>query len=119
MLLDRLRVPMLAIGLDGIVVYHNSAFGKMLGHGPDVTLVGYGLPALLDVHPTTPPSDCVKIIRAAGQVVVEWHHSEGFPIRSVISETLFFRASDEILLIGITDITELLWATPPEPHWRD
>ena len=33
---------------------------------------------------------------------------------SVISETLFVRATDQILLIGVTDITELIWTTPPE-----
>jgi hypothetical protein len=117
-LLDRLPVPMLAIGLDGIVAYHNPAFSTMLGHATDVTLVGYGLTALLDVHSSTPPSDCIKILRAASKVVVDWHHSEGFPVRSVISETLFFRTTDEILLLGVTDITELIWTTPPEPRWR-
>jgi hypothetical protein len=34
----------------------------------------------------------------------------------VISETLFVRGADEILLIGITDITELIWTTPPKSH---
>jgi hypothetical protein len=35
---------------------------------------------------------------------------------SVISETLFVRATDQILLIGVTDITELSWTTPPAPR---
>ena len=47
-LLDRLPVPMLATGLDGIVVYTNPAFATMLGHHPDtVMLTGHPLPALL------------------------------------------------------------------------
>jgi hypothetical protein len=29
-----------------------------------------------------------------------------------VSETLFFRVTDQILLIGVTDITELVWTSP-------
>ena len=108
---------MLAIGLDGVVVYNNSAFAAMLGHSPDVTLNGYGLSTLLDGHSATPPGDCVTTLRAANNVIVDWLHSEGFSVRSVVSETLLFRATDEILLIGVTDITELIWTTPPESRW--
>ena len=115
-LLDRLPVPMLATGLDGVVVYTNPAFATMLGHHPDtVMLTGQLLPALLAGHSATPARDCVTALRAAGNVIVDWRHAEGFPVRSVISETLFFRTTDQILLIGVTDITELIWTTPPKP----
>jgi hypothetical protein len=110
---------MLATGLDGIVVYNNAAFATMLGHGADVRLTGHGLPALLDGHSATPPSDCVATLRAANDVVVEWLHSEGFPVRSVITETLFFRATDELLLFGVTDLTELIWTTRPKRPGAD
>jgi PAS domain-containing protein len=116
-LLDRLPIPMLATGLDGVVVYTNPAFATMLGHHPDtITLTGQRLPALLAGHSATPPRDCVTALRAAGTVVVDWLHAEGFPVRSVISDTLFVRATDQILLIGVTDITELMWTDPPEPR---
>ncbi len=105
---------MLGTGLDGIVGYHNPAFARMLGHGPGVTLTGYGLPALMDVHWSTPPEDCVTTLRTAGNAMVDWLHAEGFPVRSVISETLFMRDTDNILLFGVTDITELIWMYPPE-----
>jgi PAS domain-containing protein len=111
-LLDRIPVPMLATRLDGVVVYNNPAFATMLGHGPDVTLAGYGLPALLDGYSATPPPDCVTALRAANSVIVDWHHAEGFPVRSVISESLYIRATDQILLFGVTDLTELLWMYP-------
>jgi PAS domain S-box-containing protein len=115
-LLDRLPVPMLATGLDGVVVYTNPAFATMLGHHPDnVMLTGQPLPALMIGHSATPPRGCVSALRAAGNAIVNWRHAEGFPVRSVVSETLFFRSSDQILLIGVTDITELIWTTPPEP----
>jgi PAS domain-containing protein len=115
-LLDRLPIPMLATGLDGVVVYTNPAFATMLGHHPDtVMLTGQQLPALLAGHAATPPPDCVTALRAASNVIVDWLHVEGFPVRSVISETAFVRTTDQILLFGVTDITELIWTTPPPP----
>jgi hypothetical protein len=116
-LLDRLPIPMLAAGLDGVVVYTNPAFATLLGHHRDtITLTGKRLPELLAGHSATSPGDCVTALRNTKNVVVDWHHAKGFPVRSVISETLFVRGADEILLIGITDITELIWTTPPESH---
>jgi PAS domain-containing protein len=115
--LNRLPIPMLATGLDGVVVYTNPAFATMLGHQPDtITLTGRRLPELLAGHSATPPRDCVDALRAASNVVVDWLHAEGFPVRSVISETLFLRAADQILLIGVTDITELMWSIPTDPR---
>jgi len=77
-------------------------------------LTGQLLPALLVGHSATPPRGCVSALRAANNAIVDWRHAEGFPVRTVISETLLFRATDQILLIGVTDITELIWTTPPE-----
>jgi PAS domain-containing protein len=117
-LLNRLPIPMLAVGLDGVVVYTNPAFATMLGHHPDtITLAGKQLQEMLAGHSAISPRDCVTALRSARTVVVDWLHAEGFPVRSVISETLFVRADDQILLIGITDINELMWTTiPPEPR---
>jgi PAS domain-containing protein len=113
-LLDRLAIPMLAVRLDGVIVYANPALATMLGHQPDtIALIGQPLSALLDGHSATTPSACVTALRGAGTLVVDWLHAEGFPVRSVISETVFVRASDQILLIGITDITELMWTIRP------
>ena len=116
-LLDRLPIPMLATRLDGVVVYANPAFATMLGYHPDtITLTGQQLPALLAGHSATPPHDCVTALRAARTVVVDWLHAEGFPVRSVISDSLFVRATDQLLLIGATDITELMWTIQPAPR---
>ena len=116
-LLDRLPIPMLATGLDGVVVYANPAFATMLGHHPDnVMLTGQQLPALLAGHAATPPRDCVTALRAASNVIVDWLHVEGFPVCSVISDTVFVRTTDQILLFGVTDITGLMWTAPPKPR---
>jgi PAS domain-containing protein len=83
LLLDRLSVPMLATGLDGVVVYNNPAFATMLGHHPDtVMLMGQQLPALLAGRTATPAHDCVNALRGAGNMVVDWLHVEGFPGRA-------------------------------------
>jgi PAS domain-containing protein len=117
LLLDRLPIPMLATGLDGIVVYNNPAFATMLGHHPDtIMLMGQRLPALLAGHSATPAHDCVTALRAASNVVVDWLHVEGFPVHGVVSETVSSSATDQIILIGITDVTELVWTTPPAPR---
>jgi PAS domain-containing protein len=115
-LLDRLPIPMLATRLDGVVVYTNPAFATMLGHPDTITLIGQRLPALLAGHAATPPRDCATVLRAAHTVVVDWSHAEGFPVRSVISDSVFVRATDQILLIGVTDITELMWTSSPAPR---
>jgi len=119
--LDRLPTPVLAAGLDGVLIYTNPAFATMLGYPGTTTLTEQPLPALLAGHSATPPRDCVTILRAAGTVVIDWLHAEGFPVRTVVSGTvvsdaLLVRATDPILLISITDITELMWTTPPEPR---
>ena len=115
-LLDRLPIPMLATRLDGVVVYTNPAFATMLGHPDTITLIGQRLPALLAGHAATPQRDCVTALRAAHTVVVDWLHAGDFPVRSVISDSVFVRATDQILLIGVTDITELMWTSPAEPR---
>jgi PAS domain-containing protein len=116
-LLNRLPIPLLATGLDGVVVYTNPAFATLLGHHPDtITLAGQRLPALLAAYSTTPPRDCVTALRAAGTLIVDWLHAGGFPVRSVISDSVFVCAEDQILLIGVTDITELMWTSPTEPR---
>ena len=88
----------------------------MLGYPDSTTLTEQPLPALLAGHSATPPCDCVTALRAAGTVVIDWLHAEGFPVCPVVSDALLVRATDPILLISITDITELMWTTPPEPR---
>ncbi|MGO9731319.1 hypothetical protein [Mycobacterium sp.] len=60
-----------------------------------------------------PSSFSHTALRAAPTVIVDWLHAEGFPVRSVISDAVFVRATDQIMLIGVTDITELMWTIPP------
>jgi len=110
-LLDRLPTPILATGLDGVLIYTNPAFATMLGHPDTTTLSEQQLPALLAGHSATEPRDCVAALRGVGTVVVDWLHAEGFPVRTLVSDALLVRATDPILLISITDISEVMWST--------
>lgn len=50
-LLDRLAIPMLAVRLDGVVIYTNPALATMLGHHPNtIALIGRPMPELLAGH---------------------------------------------------------------------
>jgi PAS domain S-box-containing protein len=109
-LLDRLAAPMLAVRLDGVLTYTNPAFAKMLGHADTATLIGQSLPTLLAGHTETAPQDCVAALRTAGIAVTAWCHAEGFLIHTVTSEPLL-AATDPVLLISVTDISELMWNT--------
>jgi hypothetical protein len=110
-LLDRLPTPILASGLDGVLIYTNPAFATMLGHPDSTTLSEQQLPALLAGYSATLPLDCVAALRGAGTVVVDWLHAEGFPVRTLVSDALLVRATDPILLISITDISDVMWTT--------
>jgi PAS domain-containing protein len=117
-LLDRLPTPILATGLDGVLTYTNPAFATMLGHPDTTALSEQQLPALLAGHSATEPRDCVAALRGAGTVVVDWLHAEGFPVRALVSDALLVRATDPILLISITDISEVMWRTSRLFHAR-
>ena len=110
-LLDRLPTPILATGLDGVLTYTNPAFATMLGHPDATTLTEQELPALLAGHSATEPRDCIAALRGVGTVVVDWLHAEGFPVRTLVSDALLVRATDPILLISITDISEVMWSS--------
>jgi PAS domain-containing protein len=114
-LLDRLPTPMLATGLDGVLIYTNPAFATMLGYPDTTTLTEQPLPALLAGHSATPPRDCVTALRATDTMVIDWLHAEGFPVCTAVSNAPLVRATDPILLISITDITELMWTTHTLP----
>jgi len=111
MLLDQLPTTHPRHRLDGVLIYTNPAFATMLGHPDTTTLSEQQLPALLAGHSATEPRDCVAALRGVGTVVVDWLHAEGFPVRTLVSDALLVRATDPILLISITDISEVMWST--------
>lgn len=109
-LLDRLPMPIIAVGLDdGAVVYTNPATADLLGY-PDARSVNVqSLSSLMAAHAHARPSDCVAALNAAHTdgATIEWNHLGGFPIRTITSRFILVRDDDPVSLIGLVDVTEL------------
>lgn len=108
-LLDRLPIPTIAVGPDGVLIYANPACSRLFGHAERTALVGQSLSALLVGREHSPPHECLEALRAADGAVIDWFDTDGFPIRTVTSNPLLIRASDPVLLVAITDVTDSMW----------
>ena len=111
-LLDRLRIPMLATGLDGVLIYTNPAFATMLGHcgtNADRTTAPRAAGRIFsDPEATIVSPHCAR--RHRGHRLAPRRGLPG-PHRGIRLANL--RATDPILVISITDISELIWTTRP------
>jgi hypothetical protein len=99
---------MLGVGTLGNVEYANDACAQLLGYPDGDAMAGRYLPELLVGHGAHSPVDCVATLRVAPPIV-EWNHAEGHVVRTIVSAPLSLRCSEELLLVGIIDITEWLW----------
>lgn len=109
-LLDRLPTAVLGVGLRGEIAYANPACAELLGYPDGATVTGQGLPKLLNGHEALEPAECLNTLRTTTSVV-EWNHDHGYVIRTMLSPPLLLRATDTLLLIGLTDVTAWLWET--------
>jgi PAS domain-containing protein len=80
--LERIPVPVLAIGHDGSILFTNNAFGEMVGRGP---------------------------VHALVDTVVELAHKDGSVVRALMSKSALMRADDQFALAAFQDLTEQLW----------
>ena len=109
-LLDRLPTAMLGVELLGDIAYANPACAELLGYPDAATVAQHGLPQLLSGHEGVAPADCLATLRTTTSPV-DWNHYQGYVVRTMLSPPLLLRATDTLLLIGITDITAWLWET--------
>ena len=107
-LLGRMPDPVIGVGHDGVVAYANPAATSMLGYD-DGALIGRRLESLLAGRSHCSASECLALLRSSDGVI-EWHHAEGFSVRTSVSTPLLLRATDPFLMICITDVTELHWS---------
>jgi PAS domain S-box-containing protein len=106
--LQRLPVPILAVGNDGTILYANPACVAMLGQGDD-GIVGRPLNQFLDMGATTTQEECFDILRAAAGTHTVWHHTANGTVKALTSQPLLMRADDPLLLVSLTDVTDWLW----------
>ena len=109
-LLDRLPQAIMGLGPLGDVTYANPACAEMFGYLEARAVTRRPLSRLLHGHETRLPTDSLDILRTTTSVV-NWNHDAGYVIRTLLSRPLLLRATDTLLLIGITDITAWLWET--------
>jgi PAS domain-containing protein len=116
-LLDLLPTAVLGVGLLGEIVYASPAFAEMLGYSDARVVTRLPLPELLAGHGGVPPSDCLSTLRAVDSAV-EWNHRQGYVIHTLVSPPLLLRENDTVLLVEVTDVSDLLWDTNRRPDTR-
>jgi PAS domain S-box-containing protein len=104
--LERLPLPVLAIGEDGSILFANGAFAAMLGHTPEELLS-------LKFHQIfqTMPADesAVSVVRAHADLVVDLLHVDGSTVRARMGKSALLRGDDSVALATFQDLTEQLW----------
>jgi PAS domain-containing protein len=109
-LLKRLPTAILGIGLFGDIAYANPACAEMFGYVDGRTVTRLYLPELMAEHEAADPADCLNTLRTATSAV-DWNHSQGYVIRTMVTPPLLLRGTDTLLLIGVTDVTDWVWVT--------
>lgn len=105
-LVERLHLPLIGIARDGVVQYTSQAFDELLGMA--CSPVGRRLLDLLKDDFSTELFSQPSV--ALGGTVLRWVHREGHDVCTVVSHSLLQRRDDDVLLIALTDVTELRWS---------
>ncbi|MGA7054850.1 MAG: PAS domain-containing protein [Mycobacterium sp.] len=104
--LERVPVPTLAVGPDGIMLFANTAFAEMVGYRQD-NLAGL---AFAEIFHTVPAALCaLSGVDALANLVVELQHCEGWTVRARMSKSALMRRDDPVVLVTFENLTERLW----------
>jgi len=104
--LERIPVPTLAMARDGIILFANTAFAEMVGHGQD-ELAGLAFPEVFDTVPAV--IGALSGVDALANLVVELRHREGWTVRARMSKSAMMRRDDPVVLVTFENLTEQLW----------
>jgi PAS domain-containing protein len=104
--LERLPIPSLAMGRDGVILFANTAFAEMVGYQQD-RLAGLTFPLVFNTVPAT--VFALTGVDALANLVVELKHCEGWPVRARMSKSALMRRDDPVVLVTFEDLTERLW----------
>ena len=104
--LERIPVPVLAIGQDGAILFANAAFADMVGHSPDALLS-----LMFDEIFTAMPAQesPLSVVRAYANRIVDLIHADGSTVRARMSKSALMRDDDPLALATFQDLTEHLW----------
>jgi PAS domain S-box-containing protein len=104
--LERIPVPVLAIGQDGGIIFTNTAFAEMVGCDPDEVLA---LRFDQIFHEAPASESLLSVVHGLANMVVELAHKDGSVVRAVMSRSAVMRADDQFALATFQDLTEQLW----------
>jgi PAS domain S-box-containing protein len=104
--LERIPVPVLAIGQDGSILFANGAFAAMLGQTPDA-LASLKFDRIFHTLPVD--ESAVSVVRANAELVVELLHVDGSIVRAWMSKSALLRGDDPVALATFQDLTERIW----------
>jgi PAS domain S-box-containing protein len=108
--LERLPVPVLAVGHDGTILFANTAFAAMVGWNPEEVL-SMQFDQVLSNAPAA--ESALSVVHAFANMVVELVHKDGSVVRALMSRSAFWRSDDLVALATFQDLTEQLWADEP------
>ncbi|OPE47328.1 histidine kinase [Mycobacterium intermedium] len=105
--LERIPVPILAIGHDGGILFTNTAFAEMVGFDPEEVLAL----KFHEIFHQTPDSESslLSFVRALANEVVELSHKDGSVVKALMSRSAVMRSDDKFALAAFQDLTEQLW----------
>lgn len=104
--LERIPVPVLAIGHDGTILFSNTAFAEMVGREPDEVL---SLKFHQIFHQAPTSDSLLSVVHSLANMVVELAHKDGSVVRALMSRSALMRADDQFALATFQDLTEQLW----------
>jgi PAS domain S-box-containing protein len=104
--LERIPIPVLAIGNDGSILFTNTAFAEMVGCDPEEVISL----RFHEIFHEAPESDSLlSVVHALANMVVELAHKDGSVVRALMSKSALLRADDQFALAAFQDLTEQLW----------
>jgi PAS domain S-box-containing protein len=104
--LERLPVPVVAIGEDGTILFANAAFAEMLGYTAEAVK---SMKFRQNFHTMPADESAVSVVRAHADLIVELIHQDSSIVRARMSKSALLRGDDPVALATFQDLTERLW----------
>jgi PAS domain S-box-containing protein len=104
--LERIPVPVLAVGDDGTILFANTAFAEMMGYTPDEVLSLRFEQIFAEASDAEP---ALAVVHAFANLVVALAHNDGSTVRALLSKSALRRCDDRVALATFYDLTEQLW----------